>query len=171
MIVVDTYVGNAGEDASVEMRLAESGARTVTVDEAQRQRSRFKTVADDGTEVGVVVPFGGNLRSGDVFEGEDGLVRVELAPRDALVIDLEPVATTHESMLAAVRMAHALGNRHRDLAVRGCVALVPVEDDADAERVREVVAEYLPAAELRRDEVDPGTFDGSVADHSHGGEG
>jgi len=169
MMLVDTYVGNAEDDPAVEMRLAEEEVQTVTVDEAQRQRSRFKTTADDGTEVGVVVPFSGSLRGGDVFEGESGLVRVELAPRGALVIDLGALDPSHEAMLACVRWAHAIGNRHRSLTTRGCTVVVPVEDDADAERLRGTVEEHLPAADVHRDEVDPGVFDDDVADHSHGG--
>ncbi len=170
MIVVDSYVGNAEEDPAVEMRLAEEDARTITVDEAQRQRSRFKTTADDGSEVGVVVPFGGNLRGGDVFEGDGALVRVELAPRDALVVDFETVEPSHGAMLACVRWAHDLGNRHRNLTVQGCTAVVPVEDDTDATRLREDVADHLPGATVRREAVDPGVLDDDVADHSHGGE-
>jgi urease accessory protein len=71
-------------------------------------------------------------------------------------------------MARAAELGHAVGNRHRDLAVGEDEVLIAL--DADAERtVEEVTAMLPPGTETRRERVDPTLFDGAgtAADHAH----
>ena len=71
-----------------------------------RQKSRFRAVLDDGTEVAVMLERGQILRHGEHLLGPDGLlVRVEAAP--------EPVSEARSSdALLRMRASYHLGNRH-----------------------------------------------------------
>lgn len=165
MLVADTYLGHE-EDAAVAERLAATPAdrvhRTVLSD-TDRRRSRVRTETADGLEVGVVVPR--DLGDGDVLETAEGeLVVVELAPVDALVLDL---SAADVDPAAALELGHAVGNRHWDLAMRGSEALFPVPDTRD--RMRAAVESLLPPGVTPRFErVPPTTFDDDGPDHSHG---
>lgn len=79
---------------------------------AQRSRSRLRARLDDGREVGVLLPRGGDsLRDGDRLSDEQGVVvQVRAAP--------EPVssAETDDPVLLA-RAAYHLGNRHVALQI------------------------------------------------------
>jgi urease accessory protein len=71
-----------------------------------RQRSRFRAVLSDGTQVAVILERGQILRGGEHLCGEDGApVRVEAAA--------EPVSEAHcADPLLLARASYHLGNRH-----------------------------------------------------------
>ena len=54
MLVADEFVGTL-DDEGVAERVESGNPFTVAVDATERRRSRFRTTADDGTDLGVVV--------------------------------------------------------------------------------------------------------------------
>ncbi len=175
MQVTESILGNVEEDddlrAAVEARPAAEVERVV-LDERERRRSRVRTTTDAGTEIGVVVEDERGLQPGDVLvNDEERIVLVEFADREALVVAF--AGGDAAAMARAAELGHALGNRHRDLAVRAGEVLIAL--DADGDRiVEDVAATCPPGTETRRERVDPTLFDGtgpSDHDHSHGGDG
>lgn len=79
---------------------------TLTLNFETRQRSRFKTVLDDGREAGVWLPRGGVLRDGDCLLGEDGTTVVVRAAAEAV-----STGRTADAM-KLTEAAYHLGNRH-----------------------------------------------------------
>lgn len=164
MLVADGYVGHRDDDGVAE-RLADADFETVVLSDTDRQRSRVRTETESGEDIGIVVAR--DLGDGDVLETDEGLVVVELARIDALVVD---VAGADIEATAALELGHALGNRHWDLAVRDGEALFPVPDTR--ERMDATVAELLPdGIDTRYEAVPPTTFDDAGADHAHGDHG
>jgi len=173
MEVFDTYEGNV-DDEAVAARAAVADPASVTVDDDQRRRSRFRATTDAGTEVGVVLAR--TLRAGDLLSTGDAdgpLLRVALEPIEALVVDL---ADADGDLTTAVALGHAAGNRHWDMAVRDEQVLFPATESD--ERMAATVEPHLPAgATLDRESVSPGLFDdgpghgpdGQVHDHGHDG--
>ncbi|MDS0260684.1 urease accessory protein UreE [Haloarcula sp. S1CR25-12] len=164
MLVADSYVGHR-EDAAVADRLADADVGTVVLSDTDRRRSRVRTTTADGEDIGIVVAR--DLADGDVLDADDRLVVVELAPVDALVVD---VAGADIPPTVALELGHALGNRHWNLALRDGEALFPVPDSRD--RMDATVAELLPdGVETRYESVPPTTFDDADDGHAHGGDG
>jgi len=159
MLVANSYLGHRSE-TGVEARLADSESLTVVLSDTDRQRSRVRTETVDGRELGVIV--GDELAGGDVLETEEGtLVVVELAAIDVLVVDIRD---SDMSATAALKIGHALGNRHWDMALRDGEALLPVPDSR--ERMAGTVSEVLPdGVETRFESVSPSLFDGHDHDH------
>ena len=160
MQVYDTYVGNVGD----EELAVEGQTETVTVNDEQRRRSRFRVETDEGTEVGVVIPR--CLREGDVLatEGDGPALVVALDPIEAVVVDL---ADADAPLTSGVALGHAAGNRHWDMAVRGEAVLFPAP--GSAERVQATLGEHLPdGAITRREAVSPALFDGGGPGHGGG---
>lgn len=162
MLVADTYLGTR-DDPTVAERLRTADPLTVVVDDTERRRSRFRTTAECGREVGVVVAR--DLDDGDVLDADGTPVVVRLEPIEALVVDFAGIdvpATT------AVQVGHAVGNRHWSLAVRGEEVLLPVTDDRERMEaaVRPLLAE---GADVEYAVVSPTTFDD--AGNAHGGHG
>jgi urease accessory protein len=168
MLVAETYVGHRSEEA-VASALAEAktgtgdGVHRVVLTDTERRRSRVRTETADGADLGIVVAR--ELADGDVLRIEDGgLVVVELAAVEALVVDL---ADADAPTTAAVAFGHAVGNRHWDMAVRGTEVLFPVADDR--ERMERFIRTEAPTgATLDTERVSPTTFDDGSPDHSHG---
>ncbi|GGM61922.1 urease accessory protein [Halarchaeum rubridurum] len=174
MELYDTYLGNERTDDDVAARVAASedeAVRRVTLDETTRRRSRFRTEAADGTDVGVVATDAGSLEPGDVLAGEDdGLLVVALAAREALVVSMAEATATPETMALAAKLGHVVGNRHRDLAVRGSDVLIAVAEST--ERQRAEVEGHLPeGATVGVETVDPTLFDDATPEHGHDSEG
>ncbi|EMA09888.1 urease accessory protein [Haloarcula vallismortis] len=162
MLVADTYLGHRDDD-SVAESLDASDCATVVLSDTERRRSRVRTEATDGRDLGIVVAR--DLADGDVLETEDGTrIVVELAAIEALVLDF---ADSDVSPTAALELGHAVGNRHWNLAVREREALFPVTDSK--ERMETTVTELLPAdVPMRYEDVPPTTFDDGGVDHTHG---
>lgn len=85
--------------------------KVLTLPFESRQKSRLKTVLNDGTEVGLMLPRGLILRGGDCLRAEDGsIIRVVAAP--------ESVSTVrHQDLLSIARVSYHLGNRHVALQI------------------------------------------------------
>jgi urease accessory protein len=169
MLVADTFLGTI-DDPDVQNRLEAAATLAMTLDETERRRSRVRTTADDGTPVGVVV--GRELRDGDVLDAHGTLVVVSLADVPAMVVDFGDVAESNgdatTEILQALRLGHAVGNRHWDLAVDGSRAYLPLPEDR--ERMETEIRPHLPSgATITCEAVSPALFDegrGTV-DHEH----
>ncbi|WP_281784657.1 urease accessory protein UreE [Sinimarinibacterium flocculans] len=85
--------------------------RELVLSFAERSRSRLRSVLDDGTDVGVLLPRGTVLRGGDLLRAETGeVVRVRAAIEPLYrVTACEDDADPRFSLL---RAAYHLGNRH-----------------------------------------------------------
>lgn len=164
MLVAEEYLGSVEADDALRERVEREGALTVTLDATDRRRSRVRTTATDGTDVGIVV--GRELVDGDVLAADDRLLLIELASIDALAVDLSAIEPTRAALLAALEAGHVAGNRHWDLAIEGTTAYLPATEDR--ERMVDEITDALPDdATLSFDAVSPALFDGEVADHGH----
>ena len=111
MLVADSYLGNVAEER-VATRVERAESLSVTLSDTERRRSRVRTTADDGTDLGIVVPE--PLSDGDVLSADDSFVVVSLATVEAMVLtfnDSTPPAR-------ALELGHAIGNRHWDHTIR-----------------------------------------------------
>ncbi|PSQ42942.1 urease accessory protein UreE, partial [Halobacteriales archaeon SW_7_68_16] len=89
MEVADEFLGTL-DDGALAARVEADDPLAVTVDDTERRRSRFRTTADDGTDLGVVVAR--ELRDGDVLDADGRPVVVSLASVEAMVVDFSDLA-------------------------------------------------------------------------------
>lgn len=195
MLIADTYVGSL-DDPDVAARVASVDPLCVVVDDADRRRSRVRTTATDGTDLGIVV--GRELRDGDVLATRDDdrtaggddvagaekgtdvhtldgerrrrLVVVELDGVPAIEISFETVdGVTRKTLTTAVELGHAVGNRHLELAVQNGRVFVSAQRDVD--RLRALIDDHAPSGTtIERTTVSPATFDrAAVHGHTHPG--
>ena len=168
MIRVDGVVGSTDDpDLADEIAAHEERGtlETVTLDSADRRKSRLRVATDAGTDLGVLVDKP-ELAAGDVLVcDDDRAVVVAFESREAFVIEL-PQSTP----AATVELGHRIGNQHWDIAVEGRTVYVPVE--ADRAIIQDVLGPYLPAGtETRYETVDADRFvddESTTADHGHG---
>jgi urease accessory protein len=162
MLVADEFLGTL-DDPDVAARV-DADALTVTLDDTERRRSRVRTSAEDGTDVGIVV--GRELCDGDVLAAADRLVIVSLAPVEAMVLNFSGIDDGTAAVTTALELGHAVGNRHWDLAVEGPHAYLPVTEDR--ERMEAEVRPHLPdGVTVGTDSVSPALFDDATPDHDH----
>ena len=98
---------------------------------AEMERSRFRKTTEGGADLAVSLPPGTILRDGDVLGGEGGRrIVVEQAP--------EKILTARPRRggggAAAFLVGHAVGNRHRPIAVSGDGTSIsfPIQSDSEA---------------------------------------
>jgi urease accessory protein len=174
MLVADTYLGSL-TDEDIDDRVNAGDSLRVVLDDTDRQRSRVRTTTVDGTDLGITV--GRELRDEDVLvatnrESDDGehLVVVELDGVPAVALSFDDV--TREALPSAVALGHAVGNRHRDLAVVDERVLIRAEQDGN--RLESLLTANLPdGVTTARTTVPPSAFDSDTShthassDHSH----
>ncbi len=88
---------------------AQDAALVLELDHEQRRRSRFVTALLDGTQVGIALPRGTPLTTGDWLSSGNGEVALVRAANEAL-----SVAETADDYVL-LRAAYHLGNRHTPL--------------------------------------------------------
>jgi len=92
------------------------GLREIVLSYAERARSRLRAVLEDGTEVGLFLPRGTQLRGGDGLLAETGeVIRVRAAVEPLYRVTAPPDAA--DPAFALLRAAYHLGNRHVPLAL------------------------------------------------------
>ena len=167
MIRVDGVVGTTDDpDLANEIAAHEADGtlETVTLDSADRRKSRLRVATDAGTDLGVLVDKP-ELAAGDVLVcDDDRAVVVAFESREAFVIEL-PASSTPA---ATVELGHRIGNQHWDIAVEEHRVYIPVE--ADRAIIGDVLGPYLPeGTETWYETVDAERFveEGST-DHGHG---
>lgn len=177
MLVADTYLGSLVDD-DVAVRVDAAGSLRVVLDDTDRQRSRVRTTTVDGADLGITV--GRELRDEDVLvardrDSDDGehLIVVELDGIPAIEVSFDDVP--REALPAAVALGHAVGNRHRDLAITDECVLIRAEQDR--KHLDSLLAEHLPdGTTTAQTTVPPSAFDSDAGhtghthaspDHSH----
>jgi urease accessory protein len=99
------------EKYAVQNAHSVAGIRRLSVPFEIRQKSRFRAVLEDGTELAIFLPRGSKLIDGDLLEADDGtLIRVVAAAEQLLYV-------TAPSSLALTRAAYHLGNRHTPVEI------------------------------------------------------
>lgn len=176
MLVAGTYLGSL-TDEGINDRVDAGDSLRVVLDDTDRQRSRVRTTTVDGTDLGITV--GRELRNEDVLvaqdrDGGDGeqLIVVELDGVPTIELSFDDVS--REALPSAVALGHAVGNRHRDLAVVDDRVLIRAEQDTN--RLESLLTANLPdGVTTARTTVPPSAFDSDTnhtghthsADHSH----
>ncbi len=90
--------------------------REIVLSYAERARSRLRAVLEDGTEVGLFLPRGTQLRGGDGLLAETGeVIRVRAAIEPLYRVTAPPDAS--DPAFALLRAAYHLGNRHVPLSL------------------------------------------------------
>ena len=120
--------------ASVPAKLA------VTLEHAERQKSRGLLRLDDGTEAALLLERGSGLRHGDRLLADDGVVVAVEAAKEGLSI------VTSSDPLDLMRAAYHLGNRHIPLQIEA-LRLAYLHDHVLDDMVRELGLQVTFAAE------------------------
>ncbi len=85
---------------------------TLTLPLESRVKSRFRSVLDDGREVGLFLERGQVLQDGDLLASEDGLIVRIIAAQELL-----STVSSNDALLIA-RACYHLGNRHVALQIK-----------------------------------------------------
>jgi urease accessory protein len=103
MLVIDRLFNPVGQEAYPIVG-------TVALTWEQRHKSRQKLFTSHGREVALALPTGTRLQAGDLLPTPEGLIRVECALEDVLLIQPR---NPHETAF----VAYQIGNRHLPLEI------------------------------------------------------
>lgn len=116
--------------------------RDLVLSFAERSRSRLRTVLDDGTDVGLLLPRGTVLRGGDWLQAAGGeLIRVRAAVEALYCVSVPP--GTDDPAFVLMRAAYHLGNRHVPVALT-TTALYLEQDPVLAEMLERLGVTVTP---------------------------
>jgi urease accessory protein len=130
----------------------------VTLEHADRQKSRSLLKLDDGSEAALILERGSSLCHGDRLLADDGLVVVVQAACEGLSI------VTADDPLDLMRAAYHLGNRHIPLQIEA-LRLAYLHDHVLDDMVRALGFRVTFAAE--QFEPESGAY-GGRGEHGHG---
>lgn len=137
MQILREVLGNLDADPGLAAAASAGRVERITLDVWEAQKARLRTATDGGTEIGLDLPRGTLLRSGDVLLSDaERTIVVVVSDREVLAVRLLP-APAQERVATALQLGHLLGNQHWPVRLVGDTAFVPVLID------REVMATVL----------------------------
>ncbi len=133
MLSVTSAVGNIHSDKRLlekYRRMEAAGAcERLLVSRMEMERLRLRRKTDRGTDVGLVLEPGSRLYHGDVLlSTKDRLVVVEQLPEKVISIS---IGKNNGAIGLAALVGHAIGNRHRPIAVNGNAISFPIQADSE----------------------------------------
>ena len=133
MLSVTSAVGNIHSDKRLMekyRRMEAAGAcERLLVSRMEMERLRLRRKTDRGTDVGLVLEPGSRLYHGDVLlSTKDRLVVVEQLPEKVISICL---GKTGNAIGLAALVGHAIGNRHRPIAIDSTTISFPVQAESE----------------------------------------
>jgi urease accessory protein len=134
VLSVTSAVGNVYSDRRLSekcRRMEAAGAcERLLVSRVEMERLRLRRKTDRGTDVGLVLEPGSRLYHGDVLVlTKDKLVIVEQVPEKVISVKIGKSGNT---IGLAALIGHAIGNRHRPIAVNGNTISFPIQADSEA---------------------------------------
>ena len=96
--------------------------------EMDRVRIRRKT--DHGTDVGLVLERGSRLHHGDVLDAKEKLIIVVQMPERVVSVVINK-RSGRQLLDAAALVGHAIGNRHKPIAVENGKISFPIQDESE----------------------------------------
>lgn len=159
MILVDRPVGNVADPAW--SRTLEGGVvDTLSLDQWQAQKNRFRLKTEAGVEVAVALDRNTHLKNGDILVWDESTrtaIVASVTLKDVMVLRLDAVLGQPVETLArtCVELGHALGNQHWPAVVKGTTVYIPLTVDrkvmASVMRTHAfegITCEFLPGSEV-----------------------
>lgn len=168
-IIVKSVVGNIHKSmllAKQYRKIRSAGkSETISLSRADMQRLRLRRKTDAGSDVGIIVQPDTRLEDGDVlvFTKEKFIVVSQLREKvlSVKVMERDPVGAAEISAL----VGHAIGNRHRPIAVNGGTITFPIMADSELE----VFEQLMPMGRVRL-KIEEKVFQPSgvmISNHEH----
>ena len=143
MLAVSSIAANIFADPRVAARCRRAKAAGVlerlAVSRIEMERLRLRRTTDMGTDVGLVLEPGSRLHHGDVLAGEKFIV-VEQLPEKVVSVSISKKNSSEMIELAAL-IGHAIGNRHRPIAVDHGTISFPIQAESEVN----IFKKLLPA--------------------------
>ena len=144
LITIDSVVGNVKRNKKLQEdynSLCQKGlCEKIIISRLESQRVRMRKTTDKGTDAGLSLPDGTNLRNGDVlYKTKTKMIVVEVEPEDVAVLTLKKVDKDDDDLFElAVRIGHAIGNLHRPIKVEGKKVYLPIQAQCEIELLKKI---------------------------------
>lgn len=116
------------------------------------EKSRLRTVTEDGTEIGLSFEPGTVLHNGDVLEISSNFIVIHQLPEKIIRVRI----IDHDSSPnLLVQLGHIIGNRHRPISISSDGSILfPIHDENEIELFEKLFSEILDHISLNvEDEV------------------
>jgi urease accessory protein len=137
VLTVNSVAGNIFTDRRLaeKYRRAKAAGRCerLAISRMEMERLRLRRTTDRGTDVGLVLEPGSRLRHGDVLATEK-FILVDQLPEKVVSISLKK----NDIGLAAL-VGHAIGNRHRPIAIDHGAISFPVQAESEVDTFRKLL--------------------------------
>jgi len=167
--IVRSIVGNIHKSAllSKEYRKMKAAGKseTMSLSRADMELMRLRRRTDSGSDVGIVMQPDARLRDGDVLVSTRTKFIVVRQLREKVlsvkVREHDPVSTAEVSAL----VGHAIGNRHRPIAVDGGTITFPIMADSELKMFEQLMPKDSVRLKIEQKVFQPSGA--TISDHEH----
>jgi urease accessory protein len=143
LFVVSTVAGNIHSNRRIaeKWRRAElsGAAEHLLVSRTEMDKVRMRRKTDRGTDVGIILERGSRLHHGDVLGMKEKLIVVVQMPERVISVIMNK-RSVGQLVKTAVAVGHAIGNRHKPIAVSQGKIDFPIQNESEME----IFAKLMP---------------------------
>lgn len=165
MLAVTSVAGNifANRRLAEKYRRAKAAGRCerLAISRLEMERLRLRRMTDKGTDIGLVLEPGGRLHHGDVLAAKEKFILVEQLPEKVVSVSIKKNDVGKMVGLAAL-IGHAIGNRHRPIAINHDSISFPIQAESEVNTFRKLLPAgarlkvteqvFIPAGEVHSHE-------------------
>jgi urease accessory protein len=161
VLAIASVAGNIFSDRRLAKKYRRAKAagkcERLAISRMEMERLRLRRRTDRGTDVGLVLEPGGRLNHGDVLAAKEKFILVEQLPEKVVSVNMKKSGVEKMVGLAALA-GHAIGNRHRPIAVDHGTISFPIQAESEIDTFRKLLPAgarlkvkeqvFLPAGEV-----------------------
>jgi urease accessory protein len=156
MLVINSILGNVYHEKNLSTKIQDAQQnktlKRLFLSRAEMEKSRLRTVTEDGTEIGLSFEPGTVLHNGDVLEISSNFIVIHQLPEKIIRVRI----IDHDSSPnLLVQLGHIIGNRHRPISISSDGSILfPIHDENEIELFEKLFSEILDHITLNvEDEV------------------
>ena len=145
MLVINSVLGNAYNEAHLESKIQtakqNNTLKRLFLSRTEMEKSRLRTVTEDGIEVGLSFEAGTVLHNGDVLEVNSNLFVIHQLPEKIIRVR---TIDHNSSPNLLVQLGHIIGNRHRPISLTSDGSILfPIHDENEIELFEKLFSEII----------------------------
>jgi urease accessory protein UreE len=149
-LIVSEIIGNIHRNKKLKSRylsmMSLGKSETLTITRFESDRSRIRRRTDKGSDLGIVLNSGTQMRHGDVIVSDpQRFVIIQQEPETVMTIRIKKTCPDSKLVLTAAAVGHIIGNMHRPIATQseGKVIAFPLQSNAEFQVFEKLFSKFL----------------------------
>jgi len=154
MLTITSVIGNIFDEKKLLVKfnqmVSQKHCERLKISRLEMERSRIRKKTDLGTDIGLILDSGTQLRHGDVIVSNlNKFIIIEQLPEKVISIKIRKL---RENPTDLVLLGHVIGNRHKPIVIKDDTIFFPIQADSEVDVFKKLISYSIKNLEIRMEE-------------------